>query len=137
MLSSVAAATLHQSVMFVVDIVVKDDRPMLLSDEPESMALLDGTTQAPSKRSLSAPLFRLPSAAPVLPSPRSSNSPHSPTQRPTSSSHRSSKSLLATLTQVSLGLGGRGCLRSRSCVGKAPLYPISGTLAHWRPLICV
>jgi hypothetical protein len=63
-----------------------------------------------SKRSPGAPLFYLPSAAPVLSSPCSSNPHPSSRRRPKSSLHRSSNSLLGRLTPVSLGLGGWGCL---------------------------
>jgi hypothetical protein len=44
--SSTAAATLRQLVMFVVDKVVEEDRRMLLANELESITLPDGTTQA-------------------------------------------------------------------------------------------
>ena len=207
-LSSAAAATLRQSIMmFVIDNVEEEDRPMLLTNEPESIPLPDEMTQAlrrnafsifevlclldngertqflqlenlhkattvelverpriltnyhqpfrkvrltsplptrdlytsnciqitlfhsilssysnydttsstcSSKRSPDAPqppLFRLPSAAPVLPSPRSSNSPPSSRRRPKSSLHRSSNSLLGRLTPFGLGLGGCACDR--------------------------
>lgn len=43
--SSTAAATLRQLVMFVVDKVVEEDRRMLLANELESITLPDGTTQ--------------------------------------------------------------------------------------------
>ena len=46
MVSSTAAATLRQLVMFVVDKVVEEDRRMLLANELESITLPDGTTQA-------------------------------------------------------------------------------------------
>lgn len=45
MVSSTAAATLRQLVMFVVDKVVEEDRRMLLANELESITLPDGTTQ--------------------------------------------------------------------------------------------
>ena len=44
--SSTAAATLRQLVMFVVDKVVEEDRRMLLANELESISLPDRTTQA-------------------------------------------------------------------------------------------
>ena len=44
--SSTAAATLRQLVMFVVDKVVEEDRRMMLANELESITLPDGTTQA-------------------------------------------------------------------------------------------
>ncbi len=44
--SSTAAATLRQLVMFVVDKVVEEDRRMLLANELESITLPDRTTQA-------------------------------------------------------------------------------------------
>jgi hypothetical protein len=44
--SSTAAATLRQLVMFVVDKVIEEDRRMLLANELESITLPDGTTQA-------------------------------------------------------------------------------------------
>ena len=43
--SSTAAATLRQLVMFVVDKVVEEDRRMLLANELESITFPDGTTQ--------------------------------------------------------------------------------------------
>ncbi|KAI0300723.1 hypothetical protein B0F90DRAFT_1722805 [Multifurca ochricompacta] len=43
--SSTAAATLRQLVMFVVDKVVEEDRRLLLASELESITLPDGTTQ--------------------------------------------------------------------------------------------
>ncbi len=46
MVSSTAAATLRQLVMFVVDKVVEEDRRMLLANELESITLSDGTTRA-------------------------------------------------------------------------------------------
>ena len=46
MVSSTAAATLRQLVMFVVDKVVEEDRRMLLANELESITLPDGATQA-------------------------------------------------------------------------------------------
>ena len=45
MVSSTAAATLRQLVMFVVDKVTEEDRRMLLANELESITLPDGTTQ--------------------------------------------------------------------------------------------
>jgi hypothetical protein len=65
------------------------------------------TTPSPcsSKRSSSALLSCLPSAAPMLTPSCSSNSPNSK-RRPKSSLHHSSNLLLARLTPVSLGLGG-------------------------------
>jgi len=44
--SSTAAATLRQLVMFVVDKVVEEDRRLLLASELESITLPDGTTQS-------------------------------------------------------------------------------------------
>ncbi|KAI9452204.1 hypothetical protein F5148DRAFT_1237059 [Russula earlei] len=44
--SSTAAATLRQLVMFVVDKVIEEDRRLLLANELESITLPDGTTQA-------------------------------------------------------------------------------------------
>jgi hypothetical protein len=43
--SSTAAATLRQLVMFVVDKVVEEDRRLLLANELESVTLPDGNTQ--------------------------------------------------------------------------------------------
>jgi Guanine nucleotide exchange factor in Golgi transport N-terminal/Dimerisation and cyclophilin-binding domain of Mon2 len=43
--SSTAAATLRQLVMFVVDKVVEEDRRLLLANELESITLPDGNTQ--------------------------------------------------------------------------------------------
>ncbi|KAF8495977.1 hypothetical protein F5888DRAFT_515535 [Russula emetica] len=48
--SSTAAATLRQLVMFIVDKVVEEDCRMLLANELESMTLPDGTTQARGHR---------------------------------------------------------------------------------------
>ena len=45
-MSSTAAATLRQLVMFVVDKVVEEDRRLLLASELESITLPDGTTQS-------------------------------------------------------------------------------------------
>src|SRR5580698_9269714 len=45
-LSSTTAVTLRQSATFVIDKLVEEDRRMLLTNEPESMPLPDGTTQA-------------------------------------------------------------------------------------------
>ena len=200
MVSSTAAATLRQLVMFVVDKVVEEDRRMLLANELESITLPDGTKQALgpaardafavfedlcllgngerpqflqleflhktfaleliesvltnyhelfrkvrllplthpnsvcqhsssnhshvhsipnsyscynttfspcySRRSPNVLRSRSPSAAPVLSSSCSSNSPPSSRLRPKSSSRYSSNSLAARLTPVSLGLGG-------------------------------
>ena len=44
-MSSTAAATLRQLVMFVVDKVVEEDRRLLLANELESVTLPDGNTQ--------------------------------------------------------------------------------------------
>jgi len=44
--SSTAAVTLRQLVMFVVDKVVEEDHRMLLANELESISLPDRTTQA-------------------------------------------------------------------------------------------
>jgi len=44
--SSTAAATLRQLVVFVIDKVVEEDQRMLLANELESITLPDGTTQA-------------------------------------------------------------------------------------------
>jgi hypothetical protein len=44
--SSTAAATLRQLVMFVVDKVVEEDRRLLLANELESITLPNGATQA-------------------------------------------------------------------------------------------
>ena len=44
-MSSTAAATLRQLVMFVVDKVVEEDRRLLLANELESITLPDGTTK--------------------------------------------------------------------------------------------
>src|SRR5579863_2126839 len=44
--SSTAAATLRQLVMFVVDKVVEEDRRPLLASELESITLPDGTTRS-------------------------------------------------------------------------------------------
>jgi hypothetical protein len=45
-MSSTAAATLRQLVMFIVDEVIKEDRYLLLASELESIILLDGTAQS-------------------------------------------------------------------------------------------
>ena len=45
-MSSTAAATLRQLVMFVVDKVVEEDRRLLLASELESITLPDGTTRS-------------------------------------------------------------------------------------------
>ena len=74
------------------------------SQHSELLLLLQLTTPSPAPQNALQPL-RLPSAAPVSPSSRSRNSLPSSRQRPNSSSHHSSNSLVARLAPVSLGLG--------------------------------
>ena len=45
-MSSTAAATLRQLVMFIVDKVIEEDRRLLLASELESITLPDGTTRS-------------------------------------------------------------------------------------------